>query len=129
LLQGKPVAPPPSAPEMRSNEMNHDDPSMILATRREVLKISGGSALAGTLVGVGEPSKGAASDDEKPAGLVIRSLFDASGDIPHMPRRIDNPPDAITPELIRRRDQNPGTGEHRPLYHYVRVFDIKVDHH
>ena len=58
-----------------------------------------------------------------------RRRFDASGDVPHVPRRIDDPPDAIAPELIRRRDQNPRPGCHCPLDHGVRVVDINVDHH
>jgi hypothetical protein len=38
--------------------------------------------------------------------LLARVLFilKASGDVPHMSRRIKNPPDAITPGLIRQRD-------------------------
>jgi uncharacterized protein len=73
--------------------MNHHDPSMILATRREVLKISGGAALAGTLVGVGEPSKVAASDDEKPVGAVIDTHIHAVS--PQLPGIKSQPEDLL----------------------------------
>jgi hypothetical protein len=66
---------------------------MILATRREVLKISGGAALAGTLVGVCEPSKGAASDDEKPVGLVIDTHIHAVS--PQLPGIKSQPEDLL----------------------------------
>jgi len=32
------------------------------------------------------------------------SLIDATGDVPHVPRRINNPADAIAPSLVARRD-------------------------
>jgi hypothetical protein len=73
--------------------MNHDDPSTTLATRREVLKISGGAALAGTLVSVGEVSKGAASDEVKPGGLVIDTHIHAVS--PQLPGIKSKPEDVV----------------------------------
>src|SRR6185295_3810592 len=58
-----------------------------------------------------------------------RSLFDASGDGPHVPRRIHNPPGAITPELVLYRKHDLRSGGHRPLHHFVHILDIDKDDH
>src|SRR6266404_7286463 len=70
-------------------------------------------------------------DDAGPSFLPLigRSLFDARGDGPHMPRRIDNPPGAVAPELVLHREEDLRTSGHGPLDHFVHVFDIDIDHH
>lgn len=60
-------------------------------------------------------------------GVVSFRSFDVRGDLPHMPRRIDNPPDAIAPELVGHRNQNPRPSDHRPLDHRVHIFDEGAD--
>jgi hypothetical protein len=57
-----------------------------------------------------------------------RSLFDASGDGPHVPRWIHNPPGMIAPELVLHWKHDLRPGGYRPLYHFVHVLDIDEDH-
>jgi hypothetical protein len=75
------------------SSMNHDDLSITLATRREVLKISGGAAFAGNLFGVGERSRCAESDKEKPGGLVIDTHIHAVS--PQLPGIKSMPEDVV----------------------------------
>jgi hypothetical protein len=57
-----------------------------------------------------------------------RSLFDASGDGPHVPRWIHNPPGMIAPELVLHWKHDLRPGGYRPLYHFVHVLDVDEDH-
>src|SRR6266487_2778345 len=70
-------------------------------------------------------------DDVGPPFVPLRrrSFFDASGDGPDVPRRIDNPPGAIAPQLVLHRNQDLRPRNHRALNHGVHVFDIDEDNH
>src|SRR5689334_8515193 len=57
-----------------------------------------------------------------------RSLFDTSGDGPHVPRWIHNPPGAIAPELVLHWKHDLRPSGHRPLHHFVDLLDIDEDH-
>ena len=73
--------------------MNHDDRSLTLSTRREVLKLSGAAAFAGNLIDVAELGKSAESQEEKPGRLVIDTHIHAVS--PQLPGIKSQPEDVV----------------------------------
>jgi hypothetical protein len=58
----------------------------------------------------------------------LRTFFNAAGNVPHMPGRIDDSRHSITPELIGKWSQNSRSRGKGALDDGVDIFEIKVDH-
>src|SRR5512144_748178 len=61
--------------------------------------------------------------------LLFGGLFHTRRDGPYVPRRIHDPPDPVTPELILHREHHFGSGVGCTLHGLIHVFNINIEHH